>query len=272
MRVKDAPHSVPTLCSPIKGRFSSASGWHCMLCSIWHRWDLSRWVYRSISVYPIKSKDHSRILGSCGFLSSYCVVLWVCISCFGLQESGWRSAMRQRDTLVQTVYHLLYCTKSFLNQAPASVVYFCFMYNSNEYMMTCRPAHTKLLSESKCPLAPTFCSQGSQPLTWAPARCSCWAECLLCPFWAITHAASLPWTFRTLPPSLLSSAPAPLAVVVCRSTGRHTWGVTQRVCLSCEHTFYNIYQDYAAFLRVFECFLFLFLFISCTCDPTLSYH
>lgn len=120
VRVKDAPHSVPTLYSPIQGWFSSASGWHCMLCSIWHRWDLSCWVYRSISIYPIKCKDHSRILGSCGFLSSYCVVLWGRISCFGLQESGWGSAVRQWDTLVQTegptVYHCYTTVKVYLNK------------------------------------------------------------------------------------------------------------------------------------------------------------
>lgn len=122
--------------------------------------------------------------------------------------------------------------------------------------MTCRPAHTELLSESKCHLAPTFCSQGSQPLTWAQARCSCLAECPLCPFWAITHAASLLWIFRTLPPSLLSSAPAPLAVVVCRSTGRHTWRDTQRVCVCYYHSLYNIYLYYAVFLWEYECCFF----------------
>lgn len=79
-------------------------------------------------------------------------------------------------------------------------------------------------------LAPTCCSQGSQPLTWAQAKRSCWARCRLCPFWAITHAATLLWTFRTLLPSLLSLAPAPPADVVCRSRGLHTW-VTQRVSL-----------------------------------------
>lgn len=99
MWVKKPSHSVPTLCTPMEGRLSSAGGWHCMLCSIWCRWDLSCWVYRSISVYPIKSKDHSRILGSCGFLSGAGVVLWGHISCFGLQDSGRGSAVRKWDTL-----------------------------------------------------------------------------------------------------------------------------------------------------------------------------
>lgn len=125
-------------------------------------------------------------------------------------------------------------------------------------------AHTKLLSESKCHLAPTSCSQGSQPLTWEQARYSCWAECPLCPFSEITHAASLLWTFRTLLPSRLSSAPAPLAVEVCRSTRQHTWEGKQRVCLCNYHTFCNIYQHN-------EIGVFLFTFMFCTCDPTLSY-
>jgi len=107
--------------------------------------------------------------------------------------------------------------------------------------MTCRPAHIKLLSESKCHSAPTHWSQGSQPLTLAQAWCSCWAECPLFLFWAITHAASLPWSFRTLPPSLLSSAPALQAVGVCRSIGRHTWGVKWGSCLC---YLPRVYQDH----------------------------
>lgn len=127
MRVKDASHCVPTLCPTIEGRFSTASGWHCILCFIWHRWDLSCWVHCSIRVYPIKSKDHSGIPGSCGFLSSYCVVLWGCISCLRLQESGRGSAVRQWDTLYKLkniLYITCYTVEVYLNRAPAAL-YFC---------------------------------------------------------------------------------------------------------------------------------------------------
>lgn len=65
--------------------------------------------------------------------------------------------------------------------------------------------------------------------TWAQVRCSCWAECRLVPFWVRARAATLLWTCRTLPPSLPSSAPAPLVVVDYRSTRRHTWVNTRRV-------------------------------------------
>lgn len=99
MRVKDASHRVPALCTTIVGWLSAASGWHCMLCSIRHRWDLSCWVYCSIRNDPIKSKDHSRIPGSRGFLSSYRVVLRRCIRRFSLQQSGRGSAAKQWDKL-----------------------------------------------------------------------------------------------------------------------------------------------------------------------------
>lgn len=89
----------------------------------------------------------------------------------------------------------------------------------------------------QCHLAPTFWSQRSQPLTLAQVRRSCLAKCPLCLFLGITHAASLLWIFHTLPPFLLSSAPAPLAVLVYTSTRQHTWQGTQRVCLSLQHFF-----------------------------------
>lgn len=95
--VKYAPYGVPALWSPVERGLPSSRGWHC-LCSIWPRWDLSCWLYGSISVYPIKSKDHSRAPGGCRFPSSSCVVLWGGTGSFVLQESGWRSAGRQRES------------------------------------------------------------------------------------------------------------------------------------------------------------------------------
>lgn len=113
----------------------------------------------------------------------------------------------------------------------------------------------------------SLCSHSlqSQPLTWAQAWCSCSAKYPLCPFWATAHAAILLWTSRTLPPSLLSSAPAPQAVVVCRSTGQHTWGVA-RASVHVSATLYDIYPDYAA-----ECFCLL-LFLLYLAALTLHYH
>lgn len=120
MRVKDAPYGVPPLGTSIEGRFSSTSRWHCMLCSIWHRWNLSCRVYCSISIHPIKSKDHSRILGSRRFLSSYCVVLRGHMSCFGLQEPSWSSAVRQWDTFTLAATSFYTVKKYYLNQASAT--------------------------------------------------------------------------------------------------------------------------------------------------------
>lgn len=109
LRNKHASHHIPTLCATIEGWLFSGGGRHSMLGTIWNRWDLSWWVDCPIRVYPIESKDHSRVLGSCRFLSSYWVVLWRCIGCFGLQKSGRGSAGKAITHFVQATYHLLYC-------------------------------------------------------------------------------------------------------------------------------------------------------------------
>lgn len=134
-----------------------------------------------------------------------------------------------------------------------------------------RSAHTEWLVESKCHLAPTFSRQGSQPLTWAQARCSCLAECPLCPFGVITHAASRLWISRTLLPSHPSSAQAPLAVLVCKNTGRHTWGDTPHIWERFSHRFCERAIICRLVFFIFFTGLWVslfFVFMSCFCDST----
>lgn len=119
--------------------------------------------------------------------------------------------------------------------------------------------HTKLLSKS-------------QLFTWAQVWCSCQAKSPLCPFWEITHAASLLETFHTLPPSPLSSAPAPLIVVAYRSRGRHTWEIAHTVSWSNWFKFTNnLYQYYTTTLWVFHCLL-LTCFQFCDTAVIRHYH
>lgn len=184
-----------------------------------------------------------------------------CVDALAALVSRSLAEVLQWGALVKVEHHVHHTVKKvYLNQA---VIFWTVC------LMTCHPAHIKSLSGSKSHLAPTLCRQGSQSLTWAQAWCSCLAKCPLCPFWAITLAASPLWTFRTLPPSLPSSAPAPLAVVVCRSTGQHTWRVTQMAYTLLSHfQYYTVSPDYG--VCSFECSCSIFC--SYLAPMTTHYH
>lgn len=92
MRIKDAPHCLPALSAAVEGWLPADGGWHGIVCSIRHRWSLSRRVGRSFRVDSVESEDHGGILSCGGILPGCSVVLWGRVSCFGLQESGWGSA------------------------------------------------------------------------------------------------------------------------------------------------------------------------------------